>query len=200
MYSVGLSSAANKPPASTASNENRILLIQSRGDLHFAALLASVLRGLLVVELAFDKLLEIRPGIAADEPAPVQERGRRAVYAERFSFRDGGVHFRFGGVGIQAPAELHAVKLGNGFGEIRHLRFQIVRRDLNLLAVDPVEILPERGRVLAEYTTAGHGGGFCPRMNGFERKILEVDSNLVGERGLDILPDGLRFHLEIGAF
>src|SRR5579883_1508774 len=97
MYSVGLSEAAHRPPASRASNGSRILLIQRRWDFDFAALLGGVLTaGLLVIQLAFDDLLHVRPRIGADQAAAVQKGGGGAINPQRSSFRNRGVYFGFG--------------------------------------------------------------------------------------------------------
>src|SRR5277367_6001751 len=75
-YSSLLMPAPNRPAASPiksptgSASRGRILLIEQRRDLHFAALVVSLggggLRGLLVVQLAVDDLANVRPRIVAD--------------------------------------------------------------------------------------------------------------------------------------
>src|SRR5580658_7020601 len=205
-------SAAMSPPATNISSavRARMLLVERRRNLDLAALVVftscgttrrgsrSVLSGLLIVYFAADDLIEILPGIVANQPAAVQKESRRGVHMQRASFRYGCVHFAFGRLGVDATAELQAVEIRCSLGEIQDLRLQVVDRDVVLLVVNPIVKLPELVRALVKDASAGDRRRLGPRVDLLQRKILEDHAHLGGKLPGYVFAQRFRFLFAIG--
>src|SRR6185312_4279786 len=181
------------------------LSVQRRRNFHFAALLVRLSRGLrsglLILELKVDQLLQVLPRYVAHQPAAIDKQCWRAVDAQFLSFRDRTRHFRFGRVRIHALLQLGRVPVLR-FREIQYLALQSRRifRDLVLVLVDPVVIIPERVGILPVNATARDGGCLRPGMNALQWKILEEKLDLRWECLYQVLPQSLRLHLTLRAF
>ena len=77
------------------------------------------------------------------------------------SFGDGCVDFRFGGLGVDAAAQLQPVQILRGLRELQHFRLQVFGSDFGLMFVNPVVILPESRRASAENALSGDGRGLA---------------------------------------
>ena len=135
----------------------------------------------------------------SDQLPAIYEQCRGPSHGQLFGLPNGSVHFRLGRFGVDAALQLQSIKLFP-LGELQHFAFQIVGIELALVFISPVEIVPERGRVLLEDAPAGHCRRLGPGVNLVERQVLEIEPHVRGISREQVRAQGLGFIFAIGAF
>ena len=107
--------------------------------------------------------------------------------------------FGLGGLAVDAGAEFDGIHTLGVLGPAQDLVLQVVGGDGFLMGEDVVVVFPEGVGVLLEDAAAGHGGGLGPRVQAFERIVLEVEAHLGGVVLDQVLAQHLGLALAVGA-
>ncbi len=100
--------------------------------------------------------------------------------------RHGFFNFRGGVLIVHAGRDFRAIQVLL-LGPVLELGVEVFERDLFLVLVNPIVIIPEGGLALAVQAAARDGTLHGPRMNGGEREVQKIHAHFVGEGGRYIL-------------